>query len=946
MPALRAFPSRAAWSRVRAFVICIIVAFTVSSGLSQGPGGGGGGGPGGGGAGGGGPGGGVITLPGGGGVITLPGGGGGITLPGGGGVITLPGGGGIALPGGGINNPTGTAVINAPRGALVGDVLTLSVTVTDPNPPSNAAPTYQWSVFGGRLIGDTRAATIQLTADRTGIVIVGLAHSANGSSYNLSAEISFLAAGIAGEVSAPTTVATDATAVTASVPAAQNNDRSFRWSVSGDATIASGQNTRSITLRPGSPGLKEIVCNVTLQGLVTVPVRSYLVVTGAGTPVAVEIQSGTGDGLYPPGTRVDIFANPPPPGQVFDRWVGDVVVLGAGALQTSLPHTMITVPSSPVTLTATYKDLPAVASNVVAGFNPQLLATSATASGSSVTVTTTLTHRIPEAARGLVFLLHGSGGSGTDWSTKPEQALLVRDLLAAGYGVATLDSINGTAGTWANQSTLVSNLDALNHVAAIKHLIEQNLLTAQQPLFFLGVDGGANAALRYADLLATARPAYPVKGAVLYLASGIDVLAATSTVPQFFALAANDDSLGAAGLAAARESAQLLAGRGIANNVVTNNVSPVHATRFRALGLTAPAFTDADASAVWNAVKSAGYLDANNYLKSRPSLAALTAMLPMALRSRAADVAAQLEVAAAASEFFADANPRVINFLNARIANTAAPSPGRLVNLSARGNVAYVTDSFTLGFTLTGTGRATVLLRGVGPSLRRFGIADALGAARIELRQGSALLAANDGWTTAVNATQIASTTTSLGAFPLTQADTDSALLLSLDPGSYTLTVRSLGGSAGQALGEIYDVSRNAVRLTNLSVLSRIDNAGGLLIPGIVVAGNNPRALVVRAIGPGLTDLAFPSSAILSDPRFVVYNGNQVVSTNNNWAQANAASLSAVFPLVGAFPLRAAGDAALIDSLPPGAYTLQAGATPSVGGNDTGFLLVEVYEVP
>ncbi|HEY1108939.1 MAG TPA: hypothetical protein VGE76_09910, partial [Opitutaceae bacterium] len=324
-------------------------------------------------------------------MITRPGGGG-VTLPGGGGVITLPGGGGIVFPGGGINNPTATAVINAPRGALVGDVHTLSVTVTDPNPPSNAAPTYQWSVFGGRLIGDARAATIQVTADRAGIVTVGLAHSSNGSSYNLSAEISFLAAGVAGEVTAPATVATDATAVTASVPPAVNNDRTFRWTVSGDATIATGQNTRSITLRPGTPGLKEVVCNVTLQNLVTVPVRSYLVVTGAGNPVAVDIQGGTGDGLYPPGTRVDIFANPPPPGQVFDRWVGDVAVLGTGPLQPLLPHTMITVPSSPVTLTATYKEVPAVVSTVVASFNPQLQATSATASGSSVTVTTTLTH--------------------------------------------------------------------------------------------------------------------------------------------------------------------------------------------------------------------------------------------------------------------------------------------------------------------------------------------------------------------------------------------------------------------------------------------------------------------------------------------------------------------------------------------------------------------------
>lgn len=956
MPTLRAFPSRAAWSRVRAFATCVAFVCAVHSARSQGPGGGGGGpggGGAGGGAGGGGAGGGTIVIPGGGGgAITLPGGGA-ITLPGGG-TITIPGG-GITLPGGGVNNPTANATINAPRGAIVGEPVTLSVTVNDPNPPTTATPTYQWSVYNGRLIGDARAATVQVTADRTGVVTIGLAHSANGSSFNLTAEINFLAAGLAGEVTAPATVATNATTVTASVPAAQNNDRTFRWTVSGDATIASGQNTRSITLRPGTPGLKEIVCNVTLQNLVTVPVRSYLVVTGSGAPVAVDIEGGVGDGLYPPGTRVDIFANPPPAGQAFDRWVGNIEALGTGPLQPLLSHTVITVPATPVTLTATYKAVPTAAPTVMTSFNPQIQATSAAASGATTTVTTTFTHRIPEEMRGVVFLLHGTGGSSADWFNKPEQSLLVRDLLAAGYGVATLDSINRAAGTWSAQPTLITNLDALNHVAAIQRLIAQQLLTAQQPIFFLGVGSGANAALRYADLLATARPAYPVRGALLYLASGIDVLAATSSVPQFFALAANDDVLGATGLATAREHAQLLAGRGIANNVVTNAVSPVHPTRFRALGLTSNSFTAADADTLWNAVKDAGYLDANNYPKSVPSLSALTAALPASHRSRATDVEAQLSVAAAADEFFSDSNPRVINFLNARVANAAAPAPGRLVNLAARGRVAHATDSFTLGFTLRGTGRATMLLRGVGPSLRRFGVVDALGAASIELRQGNTLIAANDGWTTAPNAAQIATTTIALGAFALTQADTDAALLVQLDPGSYTLTVRSLGGNAGQALGEIYDVSRNAARLTNLSVLSRLDEAGSLLIPGIVIAGNNPRALVVRAIGPGLTDLAFPATTVIGDPRLVIYNGNQVVGTNNNWGQASAASLTAVFPAIGAFPLRAAADAAILDSLQPGAYTIQAGPTPAAaipgtaisgGASDTGFLLVEVYEVP
>jgi hypothetical protein len=57
---------------------------------------------------------------------------------------------------------------------------------------------------------------------------------------------------------------------------------------------------------------------------------------------------------------------------------------------------------------------------------------------------------------------------------------------------------------------------------------------------------------------------------------------------------------------------------------------------------------------------------------------------------------------------------------------------------------------------------------------------------------------------------------------------------------------------------------------------------------------------------------------------------------------------------VGAFPLRAASDAALLSALAPGSYTLQAGAAPLppqppanfVAPSATGSVLVEVYEVP
>lgn len=897
-------------------------------------------------------GGGIVIGPGGGVITPLPGGGGG----GGGGVlppiIIGGGGGGVVF--------TGPRIVTA-AGILVGQVAQASVVVPVTGGATTPAPSaYQWTLSGGRLTSDPTRQLVTFIADAAGTVSLNVVVTTGSTSLATSADVTVISPAVAGVINSSATVTTNMTAasLTASVPPANGGDRTFRWSVAGNAAaIASGQGTSSVTIRPGQPGLLEVMCDVTLQQLATVNLRSFVVVAGAGPATTLTLNNGAGGGTYPAGSRVDIFAFPPPPGQVFDRWTGDVAVLGAGAIAPLLAHAVITLPATPVTLTATYKAAPEWTPTVVTGFNPI-----ATASPAGVT----LTHHVPAGARGLVFLLHEAGATGAGWFNSPEQLLLARDLVAAGYGIAALNSSNRTAGTWAAQATLAANLDASTHAAALDRLVRDGLLGAAQPVFFLGFADGAAAAARYADLLANATPARPIKGAVLFCSTGGDTLAVTSRVPQFFALAAHDDALGPAGNADARANSELLAGRGVATGVVSNAASPVLAGRFRALGLTSPAFTNADAEAVWSAVKAGGFLDANNYPKSVPALEAVRTALPSDYRPRAAEVQTQLAVGYAAQKFYSDANARVINFLNARAADAPTPAPGRLVNLSTRTRIAYLGDSFSLGFNLAGTQRATLLIRGIGPALARFGLPEALLAPRLEIFRGNTVIATSEGWDRpaagGATAAQIAAAATSVGAFALAPGAADTALLLQLDPGTYTAVIRGINGTSGDALAEIYDVSRNGTRLTNLSALAKISTEGDLLIPGIVIAGNNPRTLVVRAVAQGLSDLGLAPANLLGDARIsiltTVQAGNQsvtqTVATNNNWTQGGAAMLSAVFPAIGAFPLRAASDAAILDALAPGTYTLQAAAAPLAAGaqgfanspNQTGSVLVEVYEVP
>ena len=66
------------------------------------------------------------------------------------------------------------------------------------------------------------------------------------------------------------------------------------------------------------------------------------------------VNSGSGGGMYLPASVVSIVADPVPPDSFFDVWVGDTMFLD----YPPSPVTTVTMPSSPVTVTATYTTNP------------------------------------------------------------------------------------------------------------------------------------------------------------------------------------------------------------------------------------------------------------------------------------------------------------------------------------------------------------------------------------------------------------------------------------------------------------------------------------------------------------------------------------------------------------------------------------------------------------
>ncbi|MDO8539017.1 MAG: PQQ-binding-like beta-propeller repeat protein [Opitutaceae bacterium] len=273
---------------------------------------------------------------------------------------------------------------------------------------------------------------------------------------------------------------------------------------------------------------------------------------------------------------------------------------------------------------------------------------------------------------------------------------------------------------------------------------------------------------------------------------------------------------------------------------------------------------------------------------------------------------------------------------------TTPGTSGQLINLSVRTTAGADENTLIVGFAVSGTGTRSLLVRGIGPTLTQFGVTGELGDPWITAFNENAVVAANDNWGAADNVGTIRTTAAAVGAFALPEGSLDAALLRSFSAGPYTVQVAGAGGTTGIALMEAYDASGGTgARLVNISARSAVGTGTGISIAGFVVR-QDTRAVLIRAVGPGLAPFGVPST--LANPQLKIFQGAQLVAENDNWSVAtNAAAVEAVGSAVGAFALpNGSLDAAMLMMLPPGNYTAQVSGV----NNDTGVALIEVYEVP
>ncbi len=131
-------------------------------------------------------------------------------------------------------------------------------------------------------------------------------------------------------------------------------------------------------------------------------------------------------------------------------------------------------------------------------------------------------------------------------------------------------------------------------------------------------------------------------------------------------------------------------------------------------------------------------------------------------------------------------------------------APGTLINSAIRGRVGTGSEVLIGGLVVRGESSRRILVRAIGPTLATYGVAGALAEPTLTLRRDGTVIATNTGWFTSPDAATIASVTTAVGAFPLPPASADSATVVDLPPGAYTVEVRGVADSTGVALLEVY----------------------------------------------------------------------------------------------------------------------------------------------
>jgi hypothetical protein len=173
----------------------------------------------------------------------------------------------------------------------------------------------------------------------------------------------------------------------------------------------------------------------------------------------------------------------------------------------------------------------------------------------------------------------------------------------------------------------------------------------------------------------------------------------------------------------------------------------------------------------------------------------------------------------------------------------------------------------------------------------------------------------------------------------------ESAIIADLPAGSYTAIVKGVNNLTGVALVEVYDLSPESDSiLANISTRSFVQTGDNVMIGGFTVQGTASERVIVRALGPELTQYGVPDA--LANPTLELHDGTgALIASNNNWVTT---IIGGIITAGQVHEIQASGyapsdpfESAIIADLPAGNYT----AIVRGVNNLTGVALVEVYNL-
>src|SRR6185369_2232452 len=169
--------------------------------------------------------------------------------------------------------------------------------------------------------------------------------------------------------------------------------------------------------------------------------------------------------------------------------------------------------------------------------------------------------------------------------------------------------------------------------------------------------------------------------------------------------------------------------------------------------------------------------------------------------------------------------------------------------------------------------------------------------------------------------------------------DLESAIVRTLDPGTYTAVLAGKNGAAGVGVVELYDLSPAAdSQIVNISTRGFVDTGDNVLIGGVIAGpeGAGSSKVLIRALGPSLQNAGIANA--LPNPVLELRDANgALLTTNDDWKSDQKTAIEAT-----GVPPAYDQEAAILATIVPGSYT----AIVRGKDNSTGVGLMEVYRLP